>query len=235
MPAGSPGMASARRDLPTPRRHPHGHAGRMVVDDCVVRRRAPPGDGGVAAVMDSGGALAMFLDYAEELRIPIARFGDDDERSPGRTARDGHGARRSDRLLGGDADRHGSTEELICRLAQDADTAAGSPSPPMGSPRPQVSPPPPPRRASSAAARTAKPIIAATYTSRQMYPELLTSLARAGIPTLDGMRHALVAVRHAMDRRDFTAESLAPGDRTRRRSPRLRVADWRGRLVGAGR
>jgi acyl-CoA synthetase (NDP forming) len=63
-----------------------------------------------------------------------------------------------------------------------------------------------------AARRTMTPIIAATYTSRQVYPELMMRLSDGGIPVLDGMRNALVAVRHAFAGREFRGlQRLQPG------------------------
>jgi acyl-CoA synthetase (NDP forming) len=217
----------------------HGVARTVTPDEwwstiALLAAERPFAAGGIAAVMDSGGGLAMFLDYIEELRIPIARFGEETSYALAdllgtEPARDG-----AIDFWVGEADRHGATETLLCRIAQDADTAAvlafttygeaptaGFASHTAGA-------------CIGAAARTDKPIIAATYTSRQLHPELLTHLSQAGIPTLDGMRNALVAVRHALDRRDFTWDRATGVERTEPLIEPERVAGWRRRLAGVG-
>ncbi len=192
----------------------------------------PLADGGIAAVMDSGGGLAMFLDYAEELGIPIARFSDSTSAALAELlATDAVPDGAIDFWIG-EADRHGSTEELLHRLAQDEDTAGVLAFTTYGETPAAAFASHTAAACLKAAARTEKPIIAATYTSRQLHPELLLSLAREGITTLDGMRTALLAVRHALDHRDVSRERAAarvapPVD------PDL-VAQWRGRLANAG-
>lgn len=193
-------------------------------------------EGGLAAVMDSGGGLAMFLDYADELRIPVARFG---ERTSQALAE----------LLGtdvvpdgaidfwvGEADRHGSTEDLLCTVADDPNTAAVFAFTTYGESASAGFAAHTALACEAAVSRTEKPIAAATYTSRQIHSELLTRLSRSGIPTLDGMLNALVAARHAFDRRDY--RRFAAGDTTRCEPAATfgleTVAGWCRRLAGAG-
>jgi acyl-CoA synthetase (NDP forming) len=159
--------------------------------------------GGLAAVMDSGGGLAQFLDFAEELGVPLAAL-DDETR------------RRVDAVLGyegladsvldfwvGDADRHAHTEELVTALAENDGTAAVMAFTTYGESGSAGFAVNVADACLGAARRTSAPIIAATYTSRQVYPELMMRLSDGGIPVLDGMRNALLAARHAFAGREF--------------------------------
>lgn len=167
------------------------------------------GSGSLAVVMDSGGGLAMFHDQAEALDVPLARL-------------DGSTRRRLQELLGtdepvdsaldfwvGDSDRHSSTEEVISVLSQDEDVAGVlafttfAEWPGAGFAE-RVA-----RACIGASRRTDKLIAAATYTSRQLYPDLMGQLSKAGLPVLDGMRSAVEAFRHAFEYR--TLGSLGSG------------------------
>jgi acyl-CoA synthetase (NDP forming) len=215
----------------------HGVARTVTPDEwwstiALLAAERPLAAGGIAAVMDSGGGLAMFLDYTEELRIPVARFGE--ETSAELAELLGTDAVPSGAIdfWAGEADRHGSTETLLGRLMQDPDTAAVvafttyGEAPAAGFASHTAA------ACVAAAARTDKPVIAATYTSRQLHPELLTYLSSEGIPTLDGMRNALLALRHALDRRDFTRDLAAGAEDTTPLIDPERVACWRRRLAG---
>lgn len=164
------------------------------------------GEGGLAAVMDSGGGLAMFLDFASEFGVPLAQL------SPATTARlrdllgiEGATTGALDFWIG-DADRHSNTGNLLQVLADDPNTAAV-----MAFTTYAES-----QRAKFALnvadavrrahAQTRKPIFATTYTSRQLNPDLMLELADEGIPILDGMRTSVRAMRHAFDSRAFLAD-----------------------------
>lgn len=87
------------------------------------------------------------------------------------------------------------------------------------------------RAARRIAANTDKPLVFATCYSRTRSPALRAELAAAGIPVLDGVRPAMVAVRHALAFRDY-----------RRRAPANPPAwpdapvleRWTTRLAGGG-
>lgn len=163
----------------------------------------PLADGGLAAVMDSGGGLAMFLDYAHEFGVPLAQL------SPSTTARLGDMLGVEGATVGaldfwiGDADRHSNTGNLLQVLADDPGTAAVMAFTTYGESQ----------RAGFALnvadacrrahAQTTKPIFATTYTSRQVNPALMLELADEGIPLLDGMRTSVHSMRHAFDVREF--------------------------------
>jgi len=192
----------------------------------------PFGAGGLAAVMDSGGGLAMFLDYAEELGVPLAELS---ERT--RTALAALLGREAPRLgaldfWAGGSDRHARTGELLSLLAEDEGTAAVlafttfAETPSAGFATRVAD------ACLTAAASTEKPIVAATYSSRQLHPELMGTLAAARVPVVDGMYQAMVAARHAFEFQRFTASRgldavgpLAPLDYAA-------VGSWSDRLAG---
>jgi acyl-CoA synthetase (NDP forming) len=190
--------------------------------------------GGISAVMDSGGGLAMFLDYTSELGIPIANLS---ERTRRRAAAmlgyDGDIEGALDFWIG-DADRHSRTEDLLGVLVEDEDAAAVmafttyAEASTAGFARNIA------EACMSVSTRTDKPVIAATYTSRQLYPDLMMEIADAGLPILDGMRTALLAVRHAFAHRSFR-ELRAEGRAAVGAQVDLDAAvaaKWRQRLVG---
>ena len=79
------------------------------------------------------------------------------------------------------------------------------------------------------AAETDKPVVAATYTSRQFHPAVMAALAEAGVPVLDGMRNAVAAVGRRSTMRDRLGRRAdrRPGRGGRRRPARASRA--RGR------
>jgi len=168
------------------------------------------GEGGVAAVMDSGGGLAMFHDYADELNVPLAEFSE--------TTID-----QIHDLLGpdidtdgaidfwvGDSNRHARTEAILTALAADQNTAAVlafttyAESPTAGFAVPIAD------ACASVSAQFTKPVIAVTYTSRALYPDLMLRLVEQGVTVLDGMSSTMSALRHAFDFRDHTAARSRP-------------------------
>ena len=190
--------------------------------------------GGISAVMDSGGGLAMFLDYTSELGIPIASLSaSTKQRAASMLGFDGEIEGALDFWIG-DADRHSRTEDLLGVLADDDDTAAVmafttyAEASTAGFARNIA------EACMSVWDRTEKPVIAATYTSRQLYPDLMMRIADAGLPILDGMRTALLAVRHAFAHRSFReAWSTRVGvDVDDLGLEADRVAGWRDRLAG---
>lgn len=187
------------------------------------------GPGGLAAVMDSGGGLAMFHDYAEELGIPLADLGEETKREVSEILGfEGEISAGFDFWSGG-SDRHAHTEDLIAALAADDNTAAVmtfttyAESPSAGFARNVA------EACLKVAPKTPKPIIAATYTSRQVYPDLMMTLADADVPILDGMWPAMRAARHAFDYRWFRGLQAATPDGLEMLDEEL-VSRWRMRL-----
>ena len=160
------------------------------------------GSGGLAAVMDSGGGLAMFLDYAEELGIPMAELSPQTKRAAADLLAVDDVESSAIDFWVGEVDRHASTEDLLVTLAADEQTAAVLAFTTYAEPRSAGFAEHIAQACRGAADRSPKSIVSSTYTSRQLHPELMLELTRAGIPTLDGMRNALLAFRHAFKRRD---------------------------------
>jgi acyl-CoA synthetase (NDP forming) len=142
------------------------------------------GEGGLAAVMDSGGGLAMFLDYADELGLPLADL------RPATVAsiQDllGHEilAEGAIDFWVGDSDRHARTEVLLDALVEDETTAAVMAFTTYGEATTAGFATPIAQACAGVAGRTGKPVVAATYTARQLYPGLMLGLAEKGVPVL---------------------------------------------------
>lgn len=163
------------------------------------------GAGGLAAVMDSGGGLAMFHDFAQEFAVPLAQL------APATSTRLGEMLDIAPPTVGaldfwiGSSDRHSSTADLLTVLAEDPGTAAvmafttyaENPEAKFA-----INVADAVRRAQR---ESSTPVLAVTYTARQLNPALMLELADEGVSQLDGMRSAVLAMRHAFDARDYFA------------------------------
>ena len=168
------------------------------------------GEGGLAAVMDSGGGLALFHDYAEEMGVPVARLGRATTEAIEREVGIAGVTSGAVDFWIGQSDRHGNAGRLLRRLAEDPDAAAvlaftTYAEDPAADFATHVA-----DAVLEARRDAATPVVAATYTARQLHPGLMLRLAEEGVPILDGMRGALRAVRHALDVRDARARPWAP-------------------------
>ena len=163
------------------------------------------GPGGLAAVMDSGGGLAMFLDFAEELNLPVAEIsGATKDVLAGLLGYHGELGGAIDFWVG-DSDRHAQTQDLLSALIADEGSAAVMAFTTYAEATTAGFATNIADACISVAGQTNKPVISSTYTSRQLYPDLMMRIADAGIPILDGMRTALQAAAHAFAYRDFRA------------------------------
>lgn len=195
------------------------------------------GPGGLAAVMDSGGGLAMFHDFAEDLKIPLAQLHPETKRKiADMLGFEGEIGPGIDFWIG-DRDRHAQTEELIGILAADDATAAvlsfttyaECPGAGFADNVGEAS--------LRAAAVTDKPVLAATYTSRQLHTDLMLRLARSGLPILDGMWPAMLAIRHAFDHRAFRSLLSDRSDALTAETDleEATISSWKDRLAGRSR
>ena len=161
--------------------------------------------GGVGAIVDSGGERALLLDHAEEAGVKLAELSEATQErlapllGPALSPQnpldiwDGH----PDMLIHGAAClRELVTDDAIGAALVFCDYGATDSEPPNGFADALA------EACRTVAVETEKPIFAATYTSRQLSPDVMIGLARDGIPTLDGMHTALLAVRHAQAHRD---------------------------------
>ncbi|MSP84165.1 MAG: CoA-binding protein [Alphaproteobacteria bacterium] len=185
--------------------------------------------GGLAAMLDSGGERGMMIDLAEQAHVPFARL------APATTAR------LAERLDFGlepvnplDAWGTGHDHEAIFRdcfaaLTQDPDTGIAGiftdirDSGFLCGPYERV--------ARAAFAATDKPIVVAPNFSGVAHDEVAVRLTRDGIPVLDGTQNALAAIRHALWLRDHWARphgaAIAP-------PAAAIVRHWRDRLAASG-
>lgn len=162
--------------------------------------------GGLAALLDSGAGIALLLDLAEELGVPLAPLSGS---TRGRLSGlfDTEDVGNPVDFWGGEADLAAHTEQIVGALAEDETTGMVLAFTTYGESAEAGF-----AHALADACRRAPgddgaPVVAATYTSRQLHPDLMVALARDGVVTLDGIPNALLAVRHAFDFRDFGADS----------------------------
>jgi acyl-CoA synthetase (NDP forming) len=163
----------------------------------------PIGPGGLAAIMDSGGGLAQFVDFADEFGVPLADIGEATKQELNGLL--GHeGGEGVIDFWTGNSDRHSRTEELLTTLAKDPATAAVMAFTTYAETSSAGFATNVADACLAAARQTTKPILPTTYTSRQLHPALMMTLTTAGLPVLDGMRDALLAIRHAFNFRSFS-------------------------------
>jgi acetate---CoA ligase (ADP-forming) len=185
--------------------------------------------GGVAAVLDSGGARGLFLDLAADIGVPIARINKATEQklrdtleygldpvNPVDAWGTGHEFERRFRecLQAVTDDPDSGLGILITDTSNDADAQAW----------------PFAKVANDVNANTDKPVMMAIHWSQMMGRKNAIRLVRHGTPYLDGTQNALLAIKHAFAYRDFRdlpglAPPPGPGAEI--------VARWRKNL-GAG-
>jgi len=165
-----------------------------------------PTSGGLAAILDSGGAQQMLVDLAEDAGVPFARITPSTKQKL--KARIEYGAEPENPLdaWGTGADYKAKFNACFSALVDDPDTAIGT----LFS---QV------RRGYTvyeADAEVCRTVFSHTKKSVCLVTlgavrndELALKLIREGIPVLDGVWPALVAIRHALAYRDFRNRSSA--------------------------
>ncbi len=184
--------------------------------------------GGVAAVLDSGGARGLFLDLASDIGVPIAQIGKATEQKLKDTLEyglepvnpvDAWGTgndferRFRDCLQAVTDDPDAGFGIFLSDVTNDTDALCGAIA--------QVT--------LDVAARTEKPVIMASHWGQMHGRRYPIELTRKGSPFLDGTQNVLLAVKHAFAYRDFRAlPKLAvpagPGAEV--------IARWRKRLSG---
>ena len=185
-----------------------------------------PGPGGLAAITDSGGQRNVLFDLAQDIGLDWAEIG------PATTER--IRSRINFSLLpmnpldawGGEPDWTDVFKDSLEALLADPATAIGlvftefgvASDPMMVAYFDMLK---------EVAATAEKPVMGASFTSRQVHPRHVLELDAVGIPVLDGSREALGAVKHAFAYRDFRARAADPPPP----APKPAVlARWRARL-----
>lgn len=182
--------------------------------------------GGVAAVLDSGGARGLFLDLAGDLGVPMAKIND----ATVQKLKDNleYGLEPVNPVDGWGTGHEYERRFRACLQAVVDDPDAGfgifltdtsNDDDPMSGPFGRIS--------MDVAANTHKPVVMATHWSQLKGRRNATQSVQNGIPYLDGTQTALAAIRHAFDYRDFKAlpKLAAP-----KPPPAATVARWRERL-----
>ena len=184
-------------------------------------------DGGVAAVLDSGGEREMLVDLAAAAGTPLADLSQDtlDAIRP----RLHHSLEPVNPLdaWGTAADYEKDFEEYMVAMADDPDTAmvvfcgymTWSPNVKEGYPKALV----------EANKRTQKPVGVLINMPTSGFMEVGIEMTKAGLVVLSGTKSGLMAVRHAMDWRDRSGSAHEDGIET---ADAAVVAYWRGRLGG---
>jgi acyl-CoA synthetase (NDP forming) len=160
------------------------------------------GAGGLGAVMCSGGARALLLDDGADLGVPFADLGAAATARLRELLEPGLPVENPVDVWDGEADLAAHATACLQTVVDDPDTAVGIAFTDFGVFDAAGFPEAFAAACTNVAASTAKPVIAATYTSRQSHRGVVETLTAAGIPVLDGMRNAVAAVGHAITIRD---------------------------------
>ncbi|MEZ5924191.1 MAG: acetate--CoA ligase family protein [Hyphomicrobiaceae bacterium] len=191
-------------------------------------KRAKPG--GVAAVLDSGGARGLFLDLAHDLGVPIAQINTETEQKLRDTLEYGLDPVNP-------VDAWGTGHEFERRFRDCLQAVTDDPDAGLGILISDVSNDSDPlvydfaRVAIDVDAKTDKPVIMASHWSQLMGRITPTRIVREGTPFLEGTENVLLAAKHAFAYRDHRAlPKLAPP------SPpdASIIARWRARLMEGG-
>ncbi len=185
--------------------------------------------GGLAGIMDSGGARGMLLDLAARMDVPFADIGDDTARALAGLLEYGLEPVNPTDVWGSGRDWQDVYTGSMKALADDPASAMTGLFADFGE-----------SRTGGAAyldlcekieRETAKPVFFCQHWSRAMDPEMTRRTAASPILVIDGTETFLAAVRLAMQRRDRMDDS--PGDMAPVPAEPV-IEHWRHRLAGAG-
>ena len=187
------------------------------------------GPGGLAAIGDSGGERGLIIDLAGDIGVPFAQIGEKAVEVLRKTLAPGLPAENPVDAWGGMNRWDVVYHDCLMALMHDPDTAIGFIMRDMRSSESFT-----PRQieiALEVAATTDKPVCMATNYSGTAHREIALRATDLGIPVLDGTRNTMIAVRRAMDFRDFLARPpmAAPAP-----APAEARAKWRARLAKGG-
>ena len=189
-----------------------------------------PGPGALAAITDSGGQRNVLFDLADDIGLDWAAIGPATEERLAERLALGLLPMNPLDAWGAEPDWIDVFRDCFQALLEDPATAigvlfsefgVGSADPLM---MPYI------EMLKEVAAKTEKPVVSASFSSRQIHGDAILELDRAGIPSLDGGREALRALKHALDYRDYRVRpsmTLPPAP-----NPGM-TARWRDRLAHA--
>jgi acyl-CoA synthetase (NDP forming) len=187
--------------------------------------------GGVAAVLDSGGARGLVIDLAAELGVPIAKIGAATEQKLRDRLEYGLEPVNPVDAWGTGQDATGIFRDCLQAVVDDPASALGilmtevsNDQDPLSEEFAQV--------AVDVAPRTPKPILLAHHWSQLRGRGILQRVAAKGVATIEGTENLFLAIRHAFAYRDFRdLPALSPPP-----APAAAVVErWRRRLeTGTG-
>jgi acyl-CoA synthetase (NDP forming) len=182
--------------------------------------------GGVAAVLDSGGARGLFIDLAAETGVPIAKINAETEQKLRNRLEYGLEPVNPVDAWGTGQDAEGVFRDCLQAVVDDPASALGvflsdfsNDQDPLTEPFAGL--------ALAVAAKTHKPILLAHHWTHLRGREAVTRVAAKGVASIEGTENLFLAIRHAFAYRDFRALPAlslpaGPGEAV--------VARWRERL-----
>lgn len=163
--------------------------------------------GGLGAVLDSGGARGLFIDLAHDHGIRFADISMETERRLRNTLEYGLEPVNPVDAWGTGNNAGSIFEECLQAVADDPDTGLAilmsditNDDDPANAEFAQL--------VRNVRARSSKPILLGLHWSQHRSKRVSQLTAEAGIPVLDGIENALLAIKHAFEYRDF--QSLPP-------------------------
>jgi len=160
--------------------------------------------GGVAAVLDSGGARGLFLDLAAELGVPMAKINAGTEQKLRDRLEYGLEPVNPVDAWGTGQDAQGIFRDCLQAVVDDPDAAIGvlitdvsNDEDPMSEDFAQI--------AVDVDEKSEKPVVIGHHWTQLRGRELVTRLRKKGIPSIDGTENLFLAIRHAFAYRDFRA------------------------------
>ena len=197
----------------------------MAMTVMVLAQPNAVGPGGLVAIHDSGGERELFIDLAEDAKVPCTELSGETVRKLEARLEPGLPAVNPLDAWGTGNDYYGIFTDCFRAMLEDEGASLGAivaDRAPGGEVHPEY-----PIFARAAQAATGKPVFIVSNHQGSGTSDLALELTREGIPVVDGVPLFLSAVRHAFAYRDFrTLPPMLPpevADET--------VAFWRRRLA----
>jgi len=164
--------------------------------------------GGVASIHDSGGECELLIDLAADIDLPIARINETTKQNLRENLESGLDAVNPLDAWGTGHNAIEIFENCFSALLEDPDTGVGlivSDMRDIHYHHKNLS-----QVARAVAAKTEKPVVFVNNYSLLNHKGLSLELTQAGVPVLDGMPQALIAIKHLFAYRDFLATPRVP-------------------------
>ena len=200
----------------------------LMATAVLMSRKKRVAAGGVAAVLDSGGARGLFIDLAAELGVPIAKISVETEQKLRNRLEYGLEPVNPVDAWGTGRDAYGVFRDCLQAVVDDPASAIGLLMTEVSNDRDPMSD----EFAGLTVevdGKTDKPIILAHHWTHLCGREVLSRVGDKGVPSIEGTENLFLAIRHAFAYRDYRAlPALSPPQ-----APDAGlVARWRKRLAG---